>query len=303
MSKKEEKIKTTTKNVSFFRVEAKSLNPEYNYNVRNLFQTLYANNDSTVLTNSSLDSTSFSSFISIISINESKVFLTYGRKETNLQRSGRAEIDINLLLSYPNYTTENNSVYIGYCVIDLTCGIGAFLSSGDVPPESCIKNVLLNHFPEVIIDILDIGKTRRELSELKKDIKKLTTLSFSAKNLTPNDLLIPFGRSLPIFKAKVNVTFNTDYISESQLKNSLDDFINSLDGDDGQTLLEKYDSLSFGTLSQQDFEQVIDLKRNFAIKKSAVTFPEKELYDSTALETIITAELDKFICDYNLLVS
>jgi len=64
--------------------------------------------------------------------------------------------------------------------------------------------------------------------------------------------------------------------------------------------LSKYEAFSFNTISTNDFEQLIDLKKNLATKKSVVTFPEKELYDSSALEQIITTELNKFIEDYKL---
>ena len=299
---KKEKIKLVNRSVYFFSIEATSLDPMYNDNIKNIFTELNQKNGNKVLTNANEESSSFSTFIKISSINDSTVFLTYGRKETAIQRSGRAEIDPkDLSLKCPDYNSENRDVYLGYCVINLTKGIGAFLSTSDVSPEKCIKNTILRHFSIVNLNIYDIGKNKKEIKDLKKDIKKLTQLSYVAKNIPANDIKVPFGNSLPILKATVKITFDDKYITQSQLESSLDTLISNFDDDNSSSkFLSKYESLSFNTISTNDFEQLIDLKKNLATKKSVVTFPEKELYDSSSLEQILTTELNKFIEDYRL---
>lgn len=303
IKKREEKIKMVNRSVYFFSIEVSSLNPIYNNNIKNIFIELNRINGNKVLTNTNDETSNFSTLIKINNINDNTVFLTYGRKETAIQRSGRAEVDLdNLSLIFPNYTSDNREVYFGYCVINLSKNIGAFLSTSDISPENCIKSTILKQIPEINLNIYDIGKNKKEIKDLKKDIKKLTQLSYVARNLPANDIKIPFGNSLPILKANVKVIFDDKYISPNQLESSLDQLICNIN-DDSSSFLSDYESLSFNTISSNDFEQFIDLKRNMTTKKSVVTFPETNLYDSSILEQIITTELNKFIDDYKLSVN
>lgn len=299
---KEKKIKTVSRSVYFFSIESSSLEPIYNDNIKNIFNKLNDIGGNKVLTNANDSDSNFSTFIQINNINESTVFITYGRKETLVQRSGRAMIDLNnSLLIFPNYNSENTDVYLGYCVLNTDKKIGAFLSTSDVSPENCIRSIVLRYIPSINLSVYDIGKNKKEIQSIKKDIKKLTKLSYVARNIPANDIKVPFGSSLPILKANVKITFDDRYISKEQLDSSLDILINNLD--DSETFLSKYEELSFNTISNNDFEQFIDLKKKVVAKKSVVTFPEKNLYDMTYLRDIITAELNKFINDYSLSIN
>lgn len=301
-NKKEEKIKTVSRSVYFFSIESSSLDPVYNDNIKNIFIKLNEIRGNKVLTNANASDSNFSTFIQINNLDDSAVFLTYGRKETPVQRSGRAMIDLdNSSLIFPNYNSENTDVYLGYCVLNMDKKIGAFLSTSDVSPENCIRSIVLRHIPSINLNVYDIGKNKKEIKNIKKDIKKLTKLSYVARNIPANDIKVPFGNSLPILKANVKITFDDRYISKDQLDSSLDNLITSLD--DNETFLAKYEELSFNTISTNDFEQFIDLKKKIVAKKSVVTFPEKDLYDKNFLRDTLTTELNKFINDYSLSIN
>jgi len=132
--------------------------------------------------------------------------------------------------------------------------------------------------------------------KLQKDIKKIKSMSYVAKNITPNDIKLPFGHSLPIQKATIKINYDIDYISEDELQSSLDEFVNALDTDD--LLLAKYEKLKLDTISTNDFSQVIDLKKNLSVKKSVVEILEEDLYNSSKIKEILLKQLHIFIVDY-----
>lgn len=293
----EKKKKSTSRSIYYFTIDVSSLDPSYNNNIKNIFSNLNDISNGNIIFDNISNSNSFNAFLQINEINNENVFITYGKKETATQHSGRGEIDKeNLSLLLPEYSSDITDVYIGYCVIDFTHKIGAYFSSNATSPETCIRNIVNNNIAAANINIYDIGKNKQELKKLKTDVKKIKSLSYATKNITSNDIKVPFGNSLPIKKATIKIYYDNDYITENELNASLDDFVNDLDNDD--LFLAKYQKLKFDTISTNDFSQIIDLKKSLSVKKSVVDIFEEDLYDSSKIQEVLINQLNRFISDY-----
>lgn len=292
-----EKKKLVNRSIYYFTIDVSSIDNQYNNNLKNIFSKLNSISHGNILFDNNYTNNSFNTFLRLNRIEDDIVFMTYGKKETASQHSGRGEVDTqNFSLLLPEYSSDINDVYIGYCVINFYKKIGAYLSSNTTSPETCITNIINKNIPVVNINILDIGKNKQEIKKLKKDVKKIKSMTYITRNLAPTDIKTPLGNSLPIKKATVKIYFDEDYISEHDVQRTLDNFANDLNNDNA--LLSKYQELKFKTLSSNDFEQIIDLKKSLSTKKSVVQFQEEDLYNSQKLEFVLIEQLNKFIDDY-----
>lgn len=288
ITKKEVKEKECTRSAFFFKIDASSLEPEFNDNIKNIFSELSTNK-----LIFDIEDGNFNSFIQVESIESNHVFLTYGRRETQIQRAGRAEINKKTqTLSMPAYTDDLSGVYCGHCIIDFSSKIGIYMSSNNSSPAVALTTILHKHIPSVNLNCFDLGKSKKELNDIKKDIKAINKVSYITQNVPRNYLPIGLNNSLPYTKATVKLEVSPLPIKKSQI----DSIINSFYDEEGN-FTSNYDKLELSVISPDESTQLIDLKQKIVTKKTSIMILEKDLFNHEIIKDKLTTALYNFLAN------